>query len=243
MKKRTLLLTSLVFLAIVVFAQNKEWNFSEEVWRTTILSDGATVEGLTVYSTNSKATTGASNKTHILNDVDYTFTHCFKFGETGSFEEDYSPITGILSFDVIGDSEISVVGAHASSSGEARELVVSAGNEDGFQYLGSFLVYQKNDEDAPEGLKGSLNSATYSYVGGPATIYVYSAIGGVNLFLVKTEGEEISGVNTIDSQKSVSSIEYFDVLGNKLSKEAVGLVIEKVTYIDGSTSAKKIWKQ
>jgi len=240
MKK--LLLSVLSVLALSVSVNAQTWNFSDTQWTTAsadAIKGGTTIDALTNYSANAKASVGASSKKYTLNGTDYIFTHTFKFGETGSFE-DATPVTGVLSFEVTGNSTISVVGTHASSSGPARELVVAAKDGDTLKELGSFLVYQKSDTEAPAGMAGALDSGTYTYEGDATTIYVYSRTGGVNLYLVESVAGGTSGINDAAADKGVVvAAEYYDITGRKVSEKATGLIMKKLTYENGTTEVVK----
>lgn len=238
MKK--LLLSVFSVLALSVGVQAQTWNFSDAAWQSAPVSGGTTVSGLTNHSTKSKASVAKSDKAYTLGDVPYEFTYTFKFGETGSFEDGTStPITGVLSFSVTGNSVISVVGTHASSQGGMRELVVATDNGGTLNELGSFPVYDKTDDTVPD-LKGQLNSGTFTYTGEATTVYVYSRIGGVNLYLVKADPAGASSINDVTADKGVVvSTEYYNVTGAKVSENTVGLILKKVTYENGATEVVK----
>ena len=50
-----------------------------------------------------------------------------------------------------------------------------------------------------------------------------------------------NGVNVLNDTKEISSKLYFDILGKQVPASTKGLIIEKVTYVDGSQAARKIY--
>lgn len=50
-----------------------------------------------------------------------------------------------------------------------------------------------------------------------------------------------SGFGQINIAKTVKTIENFDFTGKRLSSEAQGLIIRKITYTDGSTAVRKVY--
>lgn len=243
MKKNSLLFILLLTMAsFSVNGQNKEWNFSDATWASADVKSGVTVDNLTNYSINAKAAVSSSKKTYTLNGTEYSFTSCFKFGENGSFEEDQTPKTGVIAFNVNGDTEISVVGVHASSSGAARELVVAAKGESELVELGYFTAYSTGDTSAPEGLNGQLNSGTFNYKGDANTLYVYSRNGGVNLYLIKTTQMGANSIIESVLDKEIKTIELYDLSGKRLPNDSKGVLMQKTIYVDDSSSISKIFK-
>ncbi len=237
-------LFTLMVSVLGVFTMNaQEWNFSDAAWASATVVKGTTVNGLTNYSANDKASIGASNKNYTLDGLDYVFTSTFKFGETGSFDADVAttPKTGVLSFEVAGNASISVIGTHASSSGDARELVVAAKDGSELKEIGFFKVYQKSDATAPAGLAGNLVGQTFTYTGAATTIFVYSRVGGVNLYLVKSVSAT-TNISNPTAAKAIKSVKYFDLLGKQVSEDAQGIIIVKKIYEDGSIASEKIFK-
>lgn len=57
-----------------------------------------------------------------------------------------------------------------------------------------------------------------------------------------TTDPDPNSVPTIDANKIVRSVEYFDLTGKRSHKAAKGLLIEKTTYTDGTTSSQKVWR-
>jgi hypothetical protein len=52
---------------------------------------------------------------------------------------------------------------------------------------------------------------------------------------------DFTGIGTVDVDKSVKLVQYFDLLGRTVDKDATGFVIRSVTYTDGTKAAQKIY--
>ncbi len=70
------------------------------------------------------------------------------------------------------------------------------------------------------------------------------------IFNIRVDGTLYDGgTTTIDivpttyTEKTILSIEYYNVLGKRVSKEAKGFIIEQYIYEDGSTSSTKVFNQ
>jgi len=50
---------------------------------------------------------------------------------------------------------------------------------------------------------------------------------------------DASGFDNISAEKEIKSVEYFDILGRKIDEYTKGIVIQKITYTDGSIEVKK----
>jgi len=50
---------------------------------------------------------------------------------------------------------------------------------------------------------------------------------------------DASGIDNIPAEKEIKSVEYFDILGRKIDAYTKGIVIQKITYTDGSIEVKK----
>jgi hypothetical protein len=50
-----------------------------------------------------------------------------------------------------------------------------------------------------------------------------------------------AGVNNPNSSKKIANVQNFDILGNKLSSDAKGLVLKKITYDDGTSASEKVY--
>lgn len=86
------------------------------------------------------------------------------------------------------------------------------------------------------------NSATESGVNGFDTIELPSADWAFN-FTTGTLSYSTTGVNYIDANKEILSVDYYDVTGKKISKDAKGFVIMKVKYTDGTSGSYKTFKK
>ena len=142
----------------------QEWIFDPtHGWAAGDITSEKTVDGLTALATSGKKmTVDASTVT-----IDGTaFTHRLKFNGGGALNSNRC-----VKFDVVGPTVIEFWGAHASSSGDNRELKIST---DG-STSSTFYSFEA----------GKSVHSSYSYEGPSATtIYIYSA-AGVNLYKLK----------------------------------------------------------
>jgi hypothetical protein len=53
--------------------------------------------------------------------------------------------------------------------------------------------------------------------------------------------DDFTGIEKIDIDKPVKSVQYFDLLGRPVSKDAKGFVIKNITYTDHSTAVQKVY--
>lgn len=168
MKKQLLLV--MAFVAGVFTANAQEWNFSD--FTAGDIAETTVIDGLTIHaSSGKKVSIDGSKKTF----EDYSFTQRLKFGGTGGFDaETGEPIDRILSFPVSGNATITVIGTHASSSGDPRSLMVTAGSKD-------------NEVGSMEVTPGEITKKEIIYTGEATTIYVYSASSGINLYLLSVK--------------------------------------------------------
>ena len=134
------------------------------------ISATTTVEGLTIFSVSDKLVTIDANG-KVLGDM--TFTHRLKLGGSGGFDTDGQPLNRVLSFDVTGNTKITVAAMSSSSSAD-RTLNLAAGVKDSI-----FAQFPA--------LGASLTQGVYNYVGGANKIYLYSSSSGVNIYYVKAE--------------------------------------------------------
>jgi len=166
-----------------------EWNMSHAAFNA--LGDigiTKTVAGLTIFAAADKlVTVDANDKT--LDDM--TFTHRIKLGGSGGFDANGQPLNRVLSFDVNGNTSITVIGMSSSTSAD-RILNIAAGNKDNI--IGAFPA-----------LGASISKGTYSYTGGPAKIFLYSPSSGVNLYYIKAESVS-SGIDPLEIEKTCVNI-------------------------------------
>ncbi|MCQ4915072.1 hypothetical protein NE451_11290 [Bacteroides nordii] len=228
MKKQLLL--AMAFVAGVFTANAQEWNFSN--FTAGDFTETTTVEGLTVHASSAKKVSiDGSNKTF----DDYTFTQRLKFGGTGSFDaETGEAIDRVLSFPVSGNATITIIGTHASSSGDPRNLMVTAGSKE--NEVGSMEVLPGGD----------LVKKVISYTGEATTIYIFSASSGINLYLLSVKedgGGDPTGISSAETNKQVIATEYYNVLGMRLNEPAKGLNIIKKIMDDGSSETTKAYME
>ncbi len=147
-----------------------EWNFSDDNFNALgEIVATTTIDGLTIYANDEKKVTIDENNKS-LDGMDYT--HRLKLGGSGQFDESGMPTGRVLAFDVEGNTTITVIGMSSSSSAD-RELVIAVDNKD--TELGRFPA-----------LGESISKGEFNYMGGAATIYLFSPSSGVNLYHVKT---------------------------------------------------------
>jgi hypothetical protein len=188
-----------------------EWNFSDANFNALgEITETTTVDGLTIYANSEKSVTIDENNKS-LDGTDYT--HRLKLGGSGAFDDSGMPTGRVLAFDVTGNTTITVIGMSSSSSAD-RELVIavdSMNNE-----LGRFPA-----------LGESISKGEFNYMGGAATIYLFSPSSGVNLYHVKTApyAEELP-----DIQEWNISMDAFNGLGEMTETVTVeGLTIHANT--------------
>lgn len=184
---KILILAGSLFIVGVLQAQVPNeaiWNVSTAEFNALgTMTANTTVNGLTIYASAS-ATVVVDANTKSLDGMD--FTHRLKLGGTGSFDQDGKPVTRVLSFQVNGNSKITVIGMSSSSS-ENRELVVAAGNKS--TELGRF-----------QALGSPISKGEFTYTGGPTTIYLYSVSSGINIYYLKKEAAS-TNVDPIPAHK------------------------------------------
>jgi hypothetical protein len=160
-----------IFIKGVEASETMEWNISMDAFNGLgEITETKTVEGLTIYAASDKAVVvDENNKT--LDDM--SFTHRLKLGGSGGFDEGGMPLNRVISFDVKGNTKITVAAMSSSSSAD-RVLNIAVNVKDSI--LAEFPA-----------LGASLTSGVYEYVGGPATILMFSPSSGVNIYYIKTE--------------------------------------------------------
>jgi hypothetical protein len=155
----------------VVEPSDSEWNISADSFKDLgVLEETVTVNGLTIWAhSGKKVEIDANEKT--LDDMD--FTHRLKFGGQGDFDEDGLPLGRVISFEVEGNTNITVM-AMSSSGSEDREIHVAAGTAD-------------NVIAAIPALGTELTKGECFYSGPATTIMLFSPHSGVNVYYLKAE--------------------------------------------------------
>lgn len=148
-----------------------EWNISTAAFKDLgILDMAQKVAGLNIYAASDKPVEiDANNKT--VDDM--SFTHRLKFGGSGSFDEDGQPLSRVLSVDVKGNTNITIMAMSSSSSAD-RVLNIAAGHKDSI-----FAEFPA--------LGASLTKGEYLYEGDAKKLFFYSPSSGVNVYYIKTE--------------------------------------------------------
>lgn len=222
MKKNLLLLVTAVVLSLTTANAQKEWNFAnfEAKSYTTV----TTIDGLTISPTD-KSIDIDSNKKSMDG---YDFTQRLKFGGSGTplTEGTMIPEGRHISFPVEGPVTITVYGM-SSSKGSERTLMIT----DGTNEVGTLV----NDGNA-------IDKAEVAYTGGAATIYMYSANSGFNIYLVKYVPNGASGIETENQDRGeIVSVTYYDLSGRIANENTKGFVIKKAVYEDGSVETTKTY--
>lgn len=147
----------------------QEWNISSATLSVLgTVAETKTIEGLTIAATaDATVVVDANNKS--LDGMD--FTNRLKLGGSGTFDTEGKPLARVLSFDVAGNTTITVMGMSSSSSAD-RELVIAAGTKD--TELGRFAA-----------LGASISKGEFTYTGAATKIYIYSPSSGVNIYYLK----------------------------------------------------------
>jgi hypothetical protein len=145
------------------------WNISTDDFNALgTLTETTTVKGLTIWAHSGKTVVIDGNEKS-LDGMD--FTHRLKLGGQGDFDDNGLPLGRVVSFEVEGSTEITVMGMSSSSS-EDRELQLAASHEDS--------IFATFPALGPEISKG-----VYTYTGEAATIFLYSSHSGVNIYYLK----------------------------------------------------------
>ena len=61
----------------------------------------------------------------------------------------------------------------------------------------------------------------------------------INMYYISATNIVVSGINTPNASKRIVEIQNYDILGKQVSKDAKGMIVQKVTYDDGTTSTLK----
>lgn len=241
MKKNLLIVAVLTATSLMSFGQTKVWNVGNDpvlfpVSGGYATGNNPTIDGLTIIPGGSKVANmgqvevGSKSFTSPTTSVVYSFANRFKFngaGYSGAAATDAAPTVNMptqryLSFQVSGNSTIYVIGA-SGSTGSSRNLFLT----DGTNFIG--LV---NFPDSP------LSEGTFTYTGPAATLYMFCN-QALNLYYISATNVIVSAVNTINTNKKVVDIQHYDILGKKINENAKGMVIQKVTYDDGTVGTVK----
>lgn len=239
--KKSVLLLMFAFLAVFgAKAQNYDWNFSDDaVWDPAFggypAGTTTTVDDLSFSPGSSAANFGATNaNSKTVDGTDYTVRMQFNgAGYSGASDADEVPATNMptqryLSFTVLGDVTIDVVGITGSGS-SSRKMFLT--NE--YDLIGTF--------DFPSGTDAS--KETVSYTGDATTLYLFCN-AAINVYRITVTGGEGggNGISTVNAEKQIRSVAYFDTLGRKVAdtNQKNVVLIKKTTYTDGSTSCDKV---
>lgn len=244
MKKTLLFVAVLMATSLMTFGQtNKVWNVGNDPTLFPVSAGigagpdkSVYVDGLGIHTgtiTNSnmgQVEAGAKTFTSPTTSTAYSFINRFKYngaGYSGAAAADVTPTVNMptqryLSFQVAGNSTIYVIGA-SGSSGSSRNL---------FLTNGTTLVGTVNFPDSP------LSEGTFTYTGPATNLYLFCN-QAVNLYYISATNVVLSGLNTPNSSKKIVDIQNYDILGKQVSKDAKGMILQKVTYDDGTTSTLK----
>jgi len=242
MKKNVLFLMLFAFLAIIgAKAQTVvyDWNFSDEIWQpyasdgtpTGYFSDGTVVDFLTFHNPTSATNFAVNASSKNVDGVDYSVRFQFSgAGYSGAANTDVTPSVNMptqryLSFDVDGPVTVDVVAITGSSS-SPRAIFLT----DGTDLIGTFSCPGDN----------TAYKNTVSYTGDAATLYLYGN-QACNIYEIIVSSND-TGIPSINAQKPVQSVEYFNLLGEKVMNDNLKqtVLIKKTTYTDGTTSTEKV---
>ena len=242
MKKTLLLVAVLTATSLMTFGQtNKVWNVGNDPVLFPVSSGYATgnnptIDGLTITPGGTSVTNmgvveaNAKTFTSPTTSVAYTFINRFKYngaGYSGAAATDASPTVMMptqryLSFQVGGNSTIYVIGA-SGTTGSSRNLFVTDGTA---------LIGTVNFPDTP------LSEGTITYTGPAATLFMFTN-AAINMYYISATNIVVSGINTPNTSKKIVEVQNYDILGKQVSKDAKGMIVQKVTYDDGTTSTLK----
>ena len=249
MKKTLLLVAVLTATSLMTFGQtNKVWNVGNDATNFPVssgIASGSTVvvDGLSITSNvggtavTNMATVEANEKsfTSPTTSVVYPFINRFKFnggGYEGAADTQTQPTVNMptkryLSFQVNGNSTIYAIGVTGSSASSRKIFVTN----------GTTLIGSLDFPGQPSGTP-PLSEATVNYTAPAATLYLYCN-ASVNLYYISATNVVVSGINTPNASKRIVEIQNYDILGKQVSKDAKGMIVQKVTYDDGTTSTLK----
>ena len=244
MKKTLLLVAAITATSIITFGQtNKIWNVGNDLTNfpvsagigagpdKSVFIDGLGIHTGTITNSNmGQVEAGAKTFTSPTTSTAYSFNNRFKYngaGYSGAAATDVTPTVMMptqryLSFQVAGNSTIYVIGA-SGSSGSSRNLFVTDGTT---------LVGTVNFPDTP------LSEGTFTYTGSAATLYMFCN-QAVNLYYISATNVVTTGLTTVNSGKKIVEVKNYDILGKQISDNSQGMVIQKITYDDGSQATNK----
>ena len=113
---------------------------------------------------------------------------------------------------------------------------------EGTSGVGGVLNLKGNASNAPT----EFETREFLLTGGTENSFIqFRAESSASLDIDKikiTKGSDSStNINSTIADKDAVSIEYYNLLGKKVSAESNGFVIEKSTFTDGTTSSKKLF--
>lgn len=201
----TLIAVAMMAVGGAMAQTSKEWNFS--TWTSGDITATKTVDGLTVYATETgKVTVDANNKT--VDGVKYT--QRIKMGGTAAWNGDTkAPEARILAFAVPGACKIKIIACSASGSEDRNFAIATGASEDD-------IIAQKL-------ATSTVTSYEVDYSGTATTIYIYSLKSGVNFYDISytSTGTGISNINAEATNAPVYSL-----AGQRVNANAKGLVIK-----------------
>lgn len=248
--KKILLFVALATLTLTVFGQ-KVWNFGGDAttWPISagigtgpfpVVIDGLSITGISSNVNMGQVEAAAKTFTSPTTSVSYSFANRFKFngaGYTGAAATDATPTVNMptqryLSINVTGNSTIYVIGVSGSKD-NARKIFVT----DGTTLIGAI--------NFPIDTSGStavtvMAEGTVNYTGPAATLYIYCN-QALNLYYLSATNVVATGINDVNINKTIKSVELYDFLGKKLPQDTKGLVVKKITYEDGTTASEKAY--
>lgn len=163
-------------------ASATSWNFSD--FEQAEYTSTTTINGLTIAASDGTNSSGNNNQNVIIDGSNKTvegvsYTKRLKFGGAGNANYRH------LKFNVGGSATINVVAAHASNSGDPRNLMIS---------FGSFGNDAKPMGSVVAGAEPIV--LTYEYTGTEASdIYIYSGNSGINIYAVTVTPKASSEVS------------------------------------------------
>ena len=232
--KKLLLSLSLIFsVSAFVNAQTtQEWNISN--FTAESITEPKVVDGLTMHDKPTQKEDGSTEAPKMAIDANskkidgFEFTQRLKFGGSASVEgESLLPTNRYVSFDVAGNTTITVYGMSSSKNAE-RTLMIT----DGIKEIATLV----NDGVA-------IDKVETTYTGSAATIYLYSVTSGFNIYYIKAVTDIPQGIENSNINKEVVSVSYYDLLGRQATETTLGTLIKKVVYDDASVETVKVYVQ